>query len=301
MSIELRVAETDDHLEAWRRVRMAIVPNERTASVEEIRRALTPQQLLLLVYRDGELAGSGGANRSDMGGGSGFARVLPEHRRHGVGTEILRRLALHLEALGFADFGSGVDDQGSFAFAKRFGFEETGRQVEQVRTVGQAEPWPTVPDGIELVSLAERPELRTRTYHELALEAFDDMPTPRKVEITLEQWEREWITWPEGSFVALVGDEIVGCAGLIRDEDHPDRAENSLTAVRRDWRGRGLARTLKEQTIAWASEHGLNEIYTWTQTGNEGMRTVNEKLGYATRAVSISVRAPLPLRDEQRA
>ena len=45
----------------------------------------------------------------------------------------------------------------------------------------------------------------------------------------------------------------------------------------------------------WASANGLREIYTWTQTGNEGMRTVNEKLGYTTRAVSISVRAELPL------
>jgi mycothiol synthase len=38
-----------------------------------------------------------------------------------------------------------------------------------------------------------------------------------------------------------------------------------------------------------------SEIYTWTQTGNEGMRAVNEKLGYVTRDVSIGVRASLPL------
>jgi mycothiol synthase len=103
------------------------------------------------------------------------------------------------------------------------------------------------------------------------------------------------ITWPEGSFVALAGDEIVGCAGLIRDEDRPDRAENSLTAVRRDWRGRGVARALKERTIAWAAENGLGEIYTWTQTGNENMRAVNERLGYVTRGLTVSVRASLPL------
>jgi GNAT superfamily N-acetyltransferase len=146
-----------------------------------------------------------------------------------------------------------------------------------------------------LVSLAERPELSSRVYMELALEAFEDIPTPRKISITLEQWEREWVNWPEGSFVALAGDEIVGCAGLMRDEDRADRAENMLTAVRRDWRGRGLARALKETVIAWGSANGLREIYTWTQTGNENMRAVNEKLGYVTRSVSIGVRAPLPL------
>jgi RimJ/RimL family protein N-acetyltransferase len=188
-----------------------------------------------------------------------------------------------------------VDDAGSFAFAQRFGFEETGRQVEQVRTVGGDEPWPVVPDGIEVTTVAEHPELLSRLYHELALQAFEDMPTPRKVEITLEQWEKEWLNWPEATFVALAGDEIVGMAGLEHDADRPDRAENALTAVRREWRGRGLARMLKETTTAWASEHGIHEVYTWTQTGNENMRAVNERLGFVTRNTSISVRRALPL------
>jgi GNAT superfamily N-acetyltransferase len=87
-------------------------------------------------------------------------------------------------------------------------------------------------------------------------------------------------------------------AGLIRDPDRPDRAEQALTAVRRDFRGRGLARALKEATIAWASEHGLREIYTWTQTGNENMQAVNERLGYVARTVSISMRRPLPLQAQ---
>ena len=52
---------------------------------------------------------------------------------------------------------------------------------------------------------------------------------------------------------------------------------------------------MKETTIVFASDRGLHEIYTWTQTGNENMRAVNEKLGYITRDISISVRRKLPL------
>ena len=52
---------------------------------------------------------------------------------------------------------------------------------------------------------------------------------------------------------------------------------------------------LKETATAWASAHGIREIYTWTQTGNENMRAVNERLGFVTRATSISVRRKLPL------
>jgi GNAT superfamily N-acetyltransferase len=290
--IELREAETDDELELWRRVRIAVLPNERTASVAELRAG---GSFMLVAYLDGELAGSGSASRSDMGGGALTPRVLPAHRRQGVGTALLQRLAVHLQESGFDDAGSMVDDEGSFAFAEHFGFVETGRQVEQVRVVEAGEAWPTVPDGVEVTAVAKRPELLMRLYTELAPEAFEDMPTPRKVEITPEQWRTEWVTWPEATFVALAGDEIVGMAGLNQDVDQPERAENALTTVRRDWRGRGLARALKETTIAWAAERGIREIYTWTQTGNENMREVNERLGYVTRDISINVRRELPL------
>jgi mycothiol synthase len=290
--IELRVAETDEELELWRGVRRAVLPNERAASVAELRAG---GDFLLLAYRESELAGSGSAAKSDMGGGSVTPRVLPGHRRHGVGTALLRRLGIHAEECGHDEVGSMVDDEGSLAFAHSFGFVETGRQVEQVRAVDGDEPRPGVPAGVEVIPLAQRPELLPRLYRELALEAFDDMPTPRKVEIAQEQWESEWVTWPEATFVALEGDTILGMAGLVHDVDRPDRAENALTAVRRDRRGRGLARLLKETTIAWAARHGIREIYTWTQTGNENMREVNARLGYVTRDTSITVRRALPL------
>jgi mycothiol synthase len=296
--IELRRAETDADIEAWRRVRTAVLPNERTASVEEMRQTQTADKLLLLAELDGELVGSGVAGRSDLGGGLGFLapRVLPDARRRGVGSALLGALGSHVAGLGFTEATAGVDDQGSLVFAERFGFREVGRQVEQVRTIRADEPVPESPTGVELVSLAERPDLFRRTYEELAQQAFEDIPTPARITISAEDWEREWLTWPEGSLVALAQGEIVGCAGLLRDADRHDRAENSLTAVRRDWRGRGLATALKQAVIAWAAANGLLEIYTWTQTGNEAMQRLNEKLGYRPRMISITVRGPIPAR-----
>ena len=113
--------------------------------------------------------------------------------------------------------------------------------------------------------------------------------------VTREQWEREWLAWPEGMFVGLVGGEVVGCAGLERDDDQPLRAENALTAVLRGWRGRGIARALKQTALAFAAANGVQNIYTWTQTGNDDMRALNERLGYVYRGVSITVRADLPV------
>jgi mycothiol synthase len=294
--ISLRPAKTDEDLEAWRRVRMAILPNERAGTVEELRRAETPERLLLVAEADGELVGSGFANRSDQAGiGSLGPRVLPAFRRRGVGTALLRALADHLVALGFPETNALVDDEGSLAFAARFGFHEVDRQVEQVRALAPREEPPRPPDGIELVTLSDRPELAQAVYTELAAEAFADIPVDPPLRVSAEDWERDWVTFPEGSFVALAGSEIVGCAGLMRDPDHLDRAEHGLTAVRRDWRGRGVALALKQATIAWAAANGLRELFTWTQDGNESMQRVNERLGYVVRSRSIMLRAPLPL------
>jgi len=294
--IELRAAETDGDLEAWRRVRMAVLPNERAASVEEMRRMETPDRLLLLASLDGEQAGSGLAAPSDFPG-SGFVapRVLPAVRRQGVGTALLRALAAHVEALGFRRVGASVDDPGSLAFAERFGFREVDREVEQVRVVLDEEAPGRPPAGVEIVSVAEHRELWRVAYETLGRQALEDMAFERAPEVSLETWEREWITLPQATFVALANGEVVGCAGLHADEDIPERAENALTAVRRDWRGRGVAAALKRTTLAWAAANGIREVYTWTQRGNSDMRRLNERLGYVTRAESVRLRTDLPL------
>ena len=294
--IRLRSVDSDSDLEWWRQVRKAVVPNERAPSVEELRRTETPDRLLLLAELDDELAGSGLASRSEMAGlGSLAPRVLPEARRPGVGTALLEALAAHLAALGFSEANALVDDAGSLAFAERFGFREVDRQVEQVRTIGREEP-PRTLDGVELVSLAERPDLSEAVYTQVAVEALADIPVSPPLQVSLEDWERGWTSLSEGTFLALAGGEVVGCAGLMLDPDRPDRAEHSLTAVRRDRRGRGVAMALKQAAIAWAAENGIRELYTWTQRGNEPMQRLNERLGYVVRSWCTTVRGPVRLR-----
>ena len=295
--IAIRRAETDADLEAWRQIRIAVLPNERTATVAEMRAAATPEQLLLVAEIDGRVVGAGFANRSDLAGRASLApRVLPEWRRRGVGTALLRALAAYVEALGYGEVGSGVDDDGSLAFAARFGFREVDRQVEQVWSVGRVHA--PGREGFEILSVAERSDLWRAAYQSVATQAFQDMALDTPLDVSLEEWERDWINWPEATFVAVADGEVVGCAGLMRDDDRPDRAENALTAVRRDWRRRGVASALKRTAMAYAAGAGLSQVYTWTQRGNDDMRRLNELLGYAYRGVSISVRAPLPL--EQR-
>lgn len=84
--IALQVCETDDQLEAWRSVRMEVVPGERTQSVAEMREQATAERLLLLAVDRDEVVGCGIGDRSDTaGGGFVMPRVRPGHRRGGVG------------------------------------------------------------------------------------------------------------------------------------------------------------------------------------------------------------------------
>jgi RimJ/RimL family protein N-acetyltransferase len=294
--IAIRPAETDEDLEAWRQVRIAVLPNERALSVAEMRAMADDETLYVLAELDGELAGSGLSGRSSFDYAGLHPRVLPALRRRGVGTALLRVLADHAVRHGFIEAGSMMDDAGSLAFAERFGFREVDRQIEQTRTIGD-EPMPAIPDGIRVVTVAERPELWAKAYEPFALDAIADMATHRPVVVKREEWERDWLSWPEAMFLALDGDEIVGCAGLEYDPDRPHRSEHAFTAVARKWRRRGLASALKRLALHFAAGHGVREVYTWTQRDNADMRALNERLGYVYGRESITVRGSLPLPD----
>ncbi|WP_328523317.1 GNAT family N-acetyltransferase [Kribbella sp. NBC_00359] len=294
--MEIRAVETDADYEAWRQVRIAVLPHERCPSVAELRELETPHRLLLLADRDGTVVANGLSDRSNEAG-RGFVapRVRPEARRQGVGTQMLSALADHAVAQGYTVVGAGVEDEGSLAFGQRFGFAETGRQVEQVRPIGD-ESWPDPPTAYEIVTVAERPEQWAAAYEQVAQPTLPDMDTPTPVVVSAEEWATEWINDPAAMFLAMAGDDVIGVAGLLLDTDRPERAEVAYTAVRREWRGKAVASTLKRTSMAWAAEHGITEVYTWTQQGNENMRRLNEHLGFTYGAVSINLRAPLPLK-----
>jgi GNAT superfamily N-acetyltransferase len=291
--MDLSVCTTDEEYDAWRAVRLVVEPGSRTQTVEEIRAEDSPGRLLLLAVDDGQVVGCGIAKKGETAGGFVMPRVLPEHRRRGAGSALLRRLADHCSDLGLSSVSTGVEDEGALAFAHRFGFVEVDREVEQVRTVG-VEPAPGAPpEGVVVVEASQRPGLWGACFETFGREVLADFALHSPLEITVEQWNTEWCGDP--MWLALLDDEVIGCAGLIRDTDRPQRAENSLTAVSRAWRGHGVASHLKRLTLHWAAGHGLEEVYTWTQDGNASMRRLNEHLGYVTTRSSVTVSRPLPL------
>ena len=294
--IELRVATTPGDLVLWADLKSQVVPNE-PVTAEQLAATDEPGRLLLLAERDGVLAGCGIASPSSFGGRAFIAaRVLPEHRRLGVGSELVRALAVHGRALGRTGVSAFVDatDEASVAFARGLGLKEVDYQLEQVREVAGEEPAPRVPEGIRLTPLTGRRAQLLEVVWPVAQQGYEDMPLPGPITYPLATWLRDEGTRPEGSFVAWEGGEVVGYAGLCEHANGPATAEHGLTVVRRDRRRRGVARALKQAQLHWAGGNGVVELVTWTQRGNEAMQALNVGLGYCNRVRVLTMQGPMP-------
>ncbi|MCI0776458.1 MAG: GNAT family N-acetyltransferase, partial [Chloroflexi bacterium] len=97
---------------------------------------------------------------------------------------------------------------------------------------------------------------------------------------------------PEGAYLALDGDQIIGVAHVMLDTEH-DRMENLFTGVLREYRGRGIAQAMKLLTIKYARQSGVSEILTENDSENAPMLAVNGKLGYKRWSGVYSLKANL--------
>lgn len=290
----IREARTDADLEAWTRTRN-VVESYEVSSVEETRRMLEldSDRMLFLAELDGDAAGCALASTSSLPDcGFVLPRVVPDARRRGLGTELLLAGSRHARMLGRHALVSrvGDDDEAGLAFGARFGFEEIDREVELVYSLSGSERSPEPPNDVGIVELM--PELHEAAYA-VAVECVPDLVLPQSIQAEpFAQWIGENASGPL-ALVAVVGGEVVGFAGLIAHDARPGVLENALTAVRRKYRGRGIAVALKRALIGWAAVHGYREVVTWTQKGNGAMQAVNEKVGYRPGHVSIMLRGPL--------
>jgi GNAT superfamily N-acetyltransferase len=221
-------------------------------------------------------------------------------RGRGAGTDLYAAVSNWTREHGLSELEAVVsdDDPESLAFAQRRGFVEDRREKGVALRLAEIEPPPVEPpEGVEIVSWAERPEL-SRGIYEVALEASPDVPGWE--DEIVEPFER-WLVndmqgsgdRPDATFFALAGGEVVGYAKFSLTEAQPKTAHHDLTGLKRAWRGRGIARALKATQIRWAKENGYEELRTRNDERNAPIRKLNEQFGYRPAIGRIYLKGPL--------
>jgi mycothiol synthase len=226
--------------------------------------------------------------------------VLAERRGKGAGSALYQAISAWAaeRELSVLEVAVLDNDPESLAFAARRGFVEDRHDVGVVLHLAGIEP-PVVepPAGVEIVTWAQRPEL-ARGMYEVAVEAEPDIPGFEDDE--MEPFD-DWLAHdmqgsgdrPEATFVALAGQDVIGYAKFSLTQAQPTIAHHDLSAVRRAWRGRGVARALKAAQINWAIANGYTELHTSNEERNEPIRRLNARFGYRPGIGRVYLAGPL--------
>ena len=253
-----------------------------------------------LVREDGVILGSGVgaifAYRAHRV--AALITVLVGQRRRGAGTALYEAISRWASARGVRELEVAVagNDPQSLSFAQRRGFTEDRHEVDLVLSLAGVSPQRIqLPAGIEIVTWAQRPEL-ARGMYEVNLEIHPDIPGFEDVAgEPFEDWMAHQMQRPtdspEATFIALVGEEVVGFAKLSLTT--PTSAGHAMTAVKRAWRGRGIASALKATEINWALANGYTELHTSNEDRNTPIKRLNARLGYRPGIGRIYLVGPL--------
>lgn len=226
--------------------------------------------------------------------------VLPDVRRQGIGGQLLAAVSDRARAAGkgWLHVPAAEARPEGIEFLVRRGFSEYERaKLVRLDLAGIVPPAVEPPTGVELTTLAQRPDL-VDGVHAVALEAFPDIPGGEEPDSAgdLDEFRARDVDRPaipaDAFVVALEAatGRVIGYASLMMIPGSRSVAWHDMTAVVRDWRGRGVAGALKRATIGWAIANGLEALETGNDVDNAPMRAINTQLGFRPLPDLVSMR-----------
>ncbi|NEC89171.1 GNAT family N-acetyltransferase [Streptomyces sp. SID12501] len=302
MTMTVRALHTEDRpgVEAFAHIRRITLPYllftpESVAYNIEIAHPDAHYQALV-AEEDGVVIGTAqiGVVHDSAEPGQGYVNVYvhPEHTRRGAGALLVRTAERHLAASGATkSFAWVLDAPGNRAFAELHGYR-SGRSAHFLRldlANGKLPPLQDPPPGVEIRPASDY-AVDPRPLFDLDAEASSDEPSDVDYEFTdYEAWLRE--TWqhplfsPELTSVAVVdGRPAAFSAARI---DGGTRYGTAMTGTARDFRGRGLAKLAKNDSLHRARAAGCTEALTGNDAGNGPMIAINNWFGYEICATEV--------------
>ena len=250
----------------------------------------------LVAEEDGEVIGTAQTavvhDSAEPGQGYVNVYVHPERTRRGAGALLVRTAERHLAAVGATrSFAWVLDAPDNRAFAERRGYRSS-RDAHFLRldlANGKLPPLQDPPPGVEIRPASDF-AADPRPLFDLDAEASSDEPSDVSYEFTdYEAWLREtWqhpLTSPELTSVALV-DGRPAAFSLART-DGGTRYGTMMTGTARDFRGLGLAKLAKNDSLHRARAAGYAEALTGNDAGNDPMIAINKWFGYEICATEV--------------
>ena len=217
----------------------------------------------------------------------------PQWLKRGVGELLLDRLMEDLSeaqaiTVSCRQYASEIE---LVSLLESRGFTETSRVLDMrldvagVDVSGLSE----LVSGFEISTFAEErvrdPRCVEKLYELTNLLSQDD---PARGPFVLPAYNaREALMWmempyvlPDAYFIAKRGDEYVGVSDVSLFEAMPGGLTQGFTGVKREYRRRGLATTLKLHGIVYAQSHGYQVIQSFNKPQQTAIRALNEKLGF---------------------
>ncbi|MCX3063117.1 GNAT family N-acetyltransferase [Streptomyces beihaiensis] len=226
--------------------------------------------------------------------GQGYANVYvhPDRRGRGAGTLLLRTAEEHLALHGAREVYAWALDAGrNLSWAAARGYRR-GRSAHFLRldlASGPLPPRPAPPPGVELRTAADFAD-DPRPLFDLDAETLADEPGDVGAELSdFEQWLRD--TWhhpllDRGLTTVAVVDGRPAAFTLART-DGDGRYSTGMTGTARAFRGRGLAKLAKNESLHRAREAGITVAYTGNDAGNAPMLAINKWFGYTLDATEV--------------
>ena len=250
----------------------------------------------LLAEIDGEAVGTAEVSLAhespEPGIGEVNVFVRPDRVRHGAGSLLLRAAEEHLAEAGARALYSWVlDEPAHRAFAERHGYRPSRSAYFLRLDLATAElpPLQAPPAGVELRTAAA---FAADPRPLFALDALTTADEPGDVAAELTDYGY-WLatTWEHPLFdrelttVAVVDGRPVAFSAARTDG--LGRYGSGMTGTAPGFRGRGLAKLVKNDSLHRARAAGCTEAFTGNDTGNEPMLAVNRWFGYEIGAREV--------------
>ncbi|MEU9345684.1 GNAT family N-acetyltransferase [Streptomyces sp. NPDC048278] len=250
----------------------------------------------LVAEEDGEVVGTAqvGLAHESTEPGQGFANVYvhPERTGRGAGTLLARTAEAHLSAAGAStSYAWVLDAPANRAFAERRGYRAS-RSAHFLRldlAHGTLPPLRTPPPGVELRSAAD---FAADPRPLFTLDAETTLDEPSDIDTEFADYEA-WLdgTWRHPLFsreltsVVLVDGRPAAFSAARTDGG--TRYGTVMTGTARAFRGRGLAKLAKNDSLHRARAAGFTQAFTGNDSGNGPMLAINKWFGYEICATEV--------------